>query len=216
MTPNRHGGRRATTRSAGLPRGGFWLVVVGLGVLVCWSSVASAQVEINPRHEYNVKAAYLYSFGRYVQWPRGAFAGPDSPFVLGVLGEDPFAGALDRIAQTKRIQNRPIVVRRWKSLSEYESCHILFISRTVSLEEQMEVIRRLGDRPVLLAGDAPDFASRGGTLSFFVDVETVRFEINVNTVRRQRLTINAKLLKLAAIVEDPNAKTTSQNRNLSQ
>lgn len=163
----------------------------------------AAPVSVNPQHEYNVKAAFLYSFGRYVDWPPTVFGGREAPFVIGVLGEDPFGGALDRIAESKQIQRRPIVVHRMSSLEAYRPCHILFVPKTTSKEIQAAAIQKLGKSPVLLVGDEAGFARWGGTVSFFVEEDTVRFEINVDSVRRQRLTVDAKLLKLAVIVQDP-------------
>lgn len=181
--------------------------VLAVVVLLC-SPLRGADAEpvatvVNPQHEYNVKAAFLYSFGRYVEWPSGVFQNSEAPFVIGVLGEDPFGGALDRIAQSKRIQQRPIVVHRMTSMDDYRPCHILFVPRTTSPEEQAAAIKRLGRLPVLLVGDEAPFARGGGTVGFYVDEDTVRFEINVATVRQQRLTVDAKLLKLATIVQDP-------------
>jgi hypothetical protein len=94
------------------------------------------------------------------------------------------------------------LVRRWKSLDEYQGCHILFVSKTTTAEQRAAVVRQLATKPVLLVGESPGFTQAGGTLGFYLDRDTVRFELNVNCVKRQRLTVDAKLLTLATIVEE--------------
>jgi hypothetical protein len=159
----------------------------------------SGQTVIDPRQEYNVKAVYLYSFGRYVVWPKSAV--PDGkPFTIGILGSDPFAGALDRIAQKKKIAGKRIAIRRFASVADYQPCHILFLSRSVTADEQAAVVKKMGRQAVLLAAETAGFAARGGTINFFLSDGTVRFEINVDAAKRQGLSIDAKLLSLAKLV----------------
>jgi hypothetical protein len=150
--------------------------------------------------EYAIKAAYLYQFGRYVQWPAQSFAGVDSPLVIGILGPDPFGGILEEIARTKRVEGRPIVVRHFASLAEYTACHILFIAAPVSPEQEAVVIQKLHGTPVLLVGESPKFAERGGTVNFFQEENRIRFEINPEVAKQDQLKISSKLLSLAKIV----------------
>ena len=150
--------------------------------------------------EYAIKAAYLYQFARYVQWPPDAFGNENSPLIIGVLGSDPFGGILDEIARTKRIEGRPLVVRRFATMAYYTPCHILFVSSSVSPEEQAEAIKRARGSPVLLVGEEPGFAEQGGTINFFKDQNKIRFEINTETAKRDKLKISSKLLSLAKIV----------------
>jgi uncharacterized protein DUF4154 len=158
---------------------------------------------IDRRQEYNVKAVFLYSFGRYVDWPAETDEKIGRSFVIGILGEDPFGGALDKIAKTKQVENRPIVVRRWKSFEQYRPCHILFVPRTTLPEQQAAAIGNLATEHVLIVGETPGFAEQGGTLNFFIEGESVRFEINITAVRRQTLAVDGKLLRLATTVAGP-------------
>lgn len=155
---------------------------------------------IDPRQEYNVKAVYLYSFGRYVTWPSMAFDSNSSPFVIGILGEDPLGMAIDQIAQLKKIQGRAIVVRRFASLDSYRPCHMVFVAKSVPPEEQVAVIAQSRSKPVLLVGEFPGFAAQGGTVNFFMSGDTVRFEINREAAKAQGLEIDARLLSLARFV----------------
>ena len=98
---------------------------------------------VNTRHEYNVKAAFLYGFGRYIEWHGDTFEKNKGAFTIGVLGEDPFGGALDRIARQKKVQGRTVVIRRWKSFDQYEPCHILFVPRTTNAAQQSAASNRV-------------------------------------------------------------------------
>ena len=158
------------------------------------------QTVVDPRQEYNVKAVYLYSFGRYVAWPDNSMS-EGEPFTIGILGGDSFGGALDRIAQQKKIGGKRIVIRRFESTADYQQCHILFLSKSVPAEERSASIKMIGTQPVLLVAESPGFAVRGGTINFFLSDSTVRFEINVNAAKRQGLSIDAKLLSLARLVK---------------
>jgi hypothetical protein len=147
--------------------------------------------------EYELKAVFLYTFGRYVQWPGKAFAEESASFVIGIIGEDPFAGALDKIAAKKTIQGRRIVVRRFASLEEYrQPCHILFVSRSLAPEQQSAVIAKTQGAPVFVVGESPGFAKQGAAANFVVEGDRIRFEINAAAARQVQLSMDAKLLSL--------------------
>jgi hypothetical protein len=150
--------------------------------------------------EYAIKAAYLYQFARYVEWPADAFVNEQSPLVIGVLGTDPFGAILEEIAIKKRVEGHPIVIRRFASGSDYTTCHILFISSSVTPEERAAAIRKVQGTPVLLVGDEPGFAAEGGTINFVMEENKIRFEINTEVAKREQLKISSKLLSLAKII----------------
>ena len=156
-----------------------------------------AEPAISVPNEYTVKAVFLYSFGRYIEWPENTFRNASDPFVIGIVGEDSFGGALDDIAAKKTIQDRRIVVRRFASPDQYKQpCHILFVSRSLPPDQQTALIRKTQAAAVLVVGETPGFAENGGGANFFIDGDRVRFEINVDTARRSRLRMDAKLLNL--------------------
>jgi hypothetical protein len=188
--------------STAIWRRAFFFLFVAVVVQSLSLAPVQSQTIIDKKSEYNVKAVYLYSFGRYVAWPDDAFASKQSALVIGVLGDNPFGGALLRIAQTKSVQGRSIEIRRFAPGDDCAGCHVLFISNTVPLETQKEVLNQLRDQHVLLVGEEQGFALRGGIISFFIEENTVRFRINVEVAQSHRLSIDGKLLSLAKIVGD--------------
>jgi len=172
-------------------------MLVGSLLLLCFGRAAIyGQEMIDERLEYNVKAVSLYAFGRYVTWPEEAFASADDPFVIGVIGGNPFGNALDRIAAKKTLNGRPIVVRSITNPAEYAQCHIVFVPRTISSETEVELFRQVAGKPVLLVGESPGFANRGGIINFYQSGNNIRFELNPDKGVESRLSLNAKLLTL--------------------
>jgi hypothetical protein len=197
--------RNALLRSIPSVGLGIWATAMfffaGQGAIV-WGQSPDATDEINPQYEYNVKAAFLYSFGRYVEWPKDAFDERSGAFVIGVCGEDPIGQVLDRIAQSKTIQGRRIIIQKMATIEELQPCHILFVSHSIPPAQQITVINKMRDKATLLVGEVPGFAERGGGINFFVEGGTVRFEINVEAVRQEKLMLDAKLLNLGKKVSD--------------
>ncbi|MBN2578186.1 MAG: YfiR family protein [Pirellulales bacterium] len=192
-------------KSRGLFRSAL-VTVFAAGALALPVHFASAQAaaDVQLQQEYEVKAVFIYSFGRFVEWPPSVFASKHAPFRIGVLGKDPFGGALDQIARLRKIGDRRIVIDHFPSLSDYHPCQVLFVPKTTPPEEQMAAIKKLGTQPVLLVGEEPNFTQQGGTINFFLDQDSIRFSINAETVKRQHLSIDAKILQMAALSEGDN------------
>ena len=153
--------------------------------------------------EYLIKAGFIYNFAKLVEWPTISFAQPDSPIVIGILGEDPFGATLDRIVADKKINGRGFAVKRVKwsrDFKDLRDCNILFVSS--SEKEHIEsVIDAMKGLPILTIGDAPGFAKRGGIINFMLEDNKVRFEVNVEAAKHADLTISSRLLTLARIVQ---------------
>jgi len=172
--------------------------IVALCVLVGILSGAQAQ---RPT-EYQVKAAFLFNFAKFVEWPDSVFEDARAPIVIGVIGNDPFGADLDQAVKGKIVRDRKLEVRRMPSLEEGETCcHILFIS--ISESKRLKAIfSALRHRNVLTVGDMDGFCRNGGAVGFFLSRNKVRFEINADVVTRSGLKMSSKLLKLARIVTD--------------
>lgn len=161
----------------------------------------AAEPPPDPGLEYQVKAAFLYNFAKFVAWPPEAFPDPDSILVIGVLGRDPFGAILDRAVQGKTVNGRTLVVRRFPSLADLAPCHILFVSASERgrLKETLEAVR---GGSVLTVGEVDDFTRRGGIVNLGVVEGRVHFEINIDAAARAGLTVSSKLLSLSTIVRD--------------
>jgi hypothetical protein len=150
--------------------------------------------------EYTIKAAFLYHFLTYIDWPAGTFTGETQPFVIGVFETDPFGAVLDKIAATKDVGGRPIEIRRLASPEKLVECHIIFIPGSVDPAVQKNVLSLLANSHVLAVGEADDFVELGGAAQFFVEGNKVRFAFNTDVVNRNNLKVSSKLLSLAKIV----------------
>jgi YfiR/HmsC-like len=152
-----------------------------------------------PAPEYAVKAAFLYNIAKFVEWPADAFAGPASPIVFFVFGEDPFGDALKSL-KGKTANGRPIVVRYAANLGELERCHLLFVSASEK-SRLPKILQATKDWNVLTVGDVDGFARDGGTINLVNEEQRIGIEVNMEAAQRTRLQISSKLLGLAKIVK---------------
>jgi hypothetical protein len=155
--------------------------------------------------EYRVKAAYLYQFGKFVEWPAAAFPSPTATLTLCVVGDDPFGPVLDDTVRSKTIAGHAISVVRVSARADLHACHILFLSADQS-SALAQIVERTAGSPVLIVGEAPDFARRGGAVNFVLQQNRVLFEVNPRAAARGGLRISSKLLSLARIVADGDVK----------
>jgi len=161
-------------------------------------SVAPAGAQSEPPTEYQIKAAFLYNFAKFVEWP-DAFADPHAPIVLGIVGEDPFGSVLDKIVLGKTVNDRGLVIKRLKEGPDLRNCHILFVSSS-ERKHMPQILESLQGSSVLTVGETDRFAQSGGVINFILEENKVRFEINSETAARAGLKISSKLLALARIV----------------
>lgn len=155
---------------------------------------ASAQA---PVREYLVKAVFLYNFSQFVEWPPSAFNGNNAPFIIGILGPDPFGSFLDETVAGEKMNGHPMVVQRYADLKEVKACHILFIN----LPNQADVLAALNNRSMLTVSDKDNFARIGGMIRFFTEKNKIRLQINPSAARAANLIISSKLLRVAEIIE---------------
>lgn len=174
---------------------GLWLWAGGNPALA-----ASQEVVGVIDREYAIKAAFLYHFSNYVEWPADCFSSPDQPFVIGVYGKNPFGAMLDEVAHKKKVDGRAIEVRVVDSIAEARRCQILFVPNSVPRNVQDAVLKATVQYPVLVVGEADDFVDRGGNVEFFVEGNKVRFAFGADAVKRDDLKVSSKLLALAKII----------------
>jgi hypothetical protein len=163
--------------------------------LVLLSTGARGQVT----DEYRVKAAFLYNFAKFVEWPPQAFKTPSDPIVIGVLGKDPFGGALVEAVAGKVVGSRAFQVREMADAQQAVRCNILFVSSS-ERKRLGALFSQIPSTGILTVGESDNFNAEGGIVNFKIEAGTVRLQINVEAARRQQLHLSAKLLSLAQIV----------------
>ncbi|MGB7189546.1 MAG: YfiR family protein [Acidobacteriaceae bacterium] len=171
------------------------LMRLGCALLGCLLFVPLLPAQ--PLSEYDVEAAYLYDFGKFVRWPADA---PKPPtFDICILGRGPFDGTLDRIIANNRIGGRPIQKRILSSPAQADGCAILYIADSEA-NNLRGILDALGDRQSLLVSGMPHFAQSGGTIQFVVEGDRVRFMVNLDAAAKCHLTLSSELLKVALSV----------------
>jgi len=146
--------------------------------------------------EYEIKAAFLYNFAKFVQWPPQAFAHDSTALQIGILGRDPFGSFIDRIVAGKRIESRKLYVRRYLDIREVENCQVLYISR--SQERWLpEITRQARAQHILTVGESDSFLEVGGIIRLLTEGNKVRFEIDPKHAAESELVISSRLLRLA-------------------
>ena len=148
--------------------------------------------------EYQIKAAFLFNFAQFVEWPSASFRDPATPFAIGILGDDPFGPTLDQIVQGESIGSRKLTIRRSRRLDDLKSCQLVFVGRSEQ-EHLRDVLDALGNTPVLTVSDIDGFASSGGMIGFYLDQNRIRFEINPQRAQKQGLKLSSQLLSLGRI-----------------
>jgi hypothetical protein len=146
--------------------------------------------------EYELKAAFLYKFASFVDWPDAVSSGP---LCIGVLGPDPFGLALDEVVKGKSFHGRSFEIRRFKAGHEPDNCQILFIS-PMEPKKLRAVLDRLQGAAVLTVGDVPGFCASGGMINLGLAGDKVQLEINVEASLTAGLHLHSRLLSLARIV----------------
>lgn len=160
--------------------------------------LASAHAQQSKPEEYQVKAVYLYNFGKFIDWP--PVAARDDSFAICVLGRDPFGAALDSTVAGESIHDKKLVARRIPAAQEAANCRILFISDSEAgrVKQVLSTVEKNG---VLTVSDLPDFTANGGMIQFVVRENKVRFEVNLTATEKAGLTLSSQLLKVATDVK---------------
>ena len=160
---------------------------------------ASMRGQASKPTEYEVKAAYLYNFGRFVEWPAAVTQTQSDSFSICVLGQDPFGPSLNAVLADETIAGKNVVARQISTPTDAVNCRVLFISSSESARLK-QIFAALGDASVLTVSDLPQFTQRGGMVQFILEGSRVRFEVNLATARHAGLKLSSELLKVAVNV----------------
>ena len=169
-----------------------------LSALILWFGAATLLAQTVAK-EYRIKAAFLFNFSQYVEWPPDAFKDANDPLTYCTIGDDPFQGVLDESLNAKSAGKRPLQVHHLRPPENFQACQILFIG-TNEKKRVAEVLETLKQSPVLIVGESSHFAQQGGTVGFLSEDNPVRFEVNLDAAQRARLNISATLLSVAKTV----------------
>ena len=155
--------------------------------------------------EYQIKAAFLFNFAQFVEWPSAAFADASAPISIGVLGDDPFGPVLDQTVQGETINHRKLIIQRSQRVEDLKGCHLVFISKSEK-SRLTDIFDSLGSASILTVSETENFARRGGIINFYLDGNKVRFEINADAAQRKGIKISSQLLKLGKVIGAERAK----------
>jgi hypothetical protein len=159
-------------------------------------AAGAGRAQESPLTEYQLKAAFVYNFAKFVEWPPAAFGEATAPMVIGILGENPIRGDLDRAIRGKTINNRPLMIKEPHSAAEWTNCHILFISPSEK-KRLPEILGSLIGASVLTVSETDGFTEAGGMINFISEGNKIRFHINEAAAKTAGLKISSKLLSLA-------------------
>lgn len=156
--------------------------------------------------EYQVKAVFVFNFAHFVDWPPQSFTSPGEPFVIGILGDDPFGSRLDDAVRGEQINQHPLSVRRFRNVGEITDCQILYIDRSEGAQLD-QILAALDHRGTLTVSELEGSSERGVMIQFITENNRIRLRINVESARAAGLTISSKLLRPAEIVTTQGAGT---------
>jgi hypothetical protein len=164
--------------------------VAGLGLI----SMVMARVQ--PTLDDRVKAAYLYNFARFVEWPAEAFPTPETKFVIGVVGDSDFADYLRATTAEHTVNGRPIsVVSLEPNSSQINRVHVVFVTNEIS--DPTPVLQKASGSDVLTVGESRSFTRQGGMIRFVIENDALRFSVNSTAVDRSHLKISSQMLQFA-------------------
>lgn len=167
-----------------------------LAAIAALTLVCASLAQTLATGEYDVKAAFLFHFAQFVEWPGETFKDANSPLTYCTIGDDPFHGALDTILSGKTLGTRPFHVLHFKQSQEIQGCQVLFIGAG---ERKLlpELLAKAKTNSVLTVGESEHFAPEGGMIGFVLEGNKIRFEINLEAAQKARLKISSRLLALA-------------------
>lgn len=176
------------------------------GFVLCLLCFAVAQPLAT---EYQVKAAYLLDFGKFVTWPAATAPKSSDAFSICVLGDDPFGTTLDNTVRGEKINGRPVTARRIRGIQDARGCNVLFVSDSGERLSR-KTLSALNKSGMLTVSDAQGFWENGGIIQFVFSGNRIRFEVNLDAAQEAGLSLSSELLKVASAVHGKNATGGAQ------
>lgn len=178
-----------------------------LSALLCWA-ISAAPASAQSVSDDQVKAAYLFNFAKFIEWPAEAFDKADVPMNFCALGRSPVVDELDSSVRGKSINGHTIVVKHLHGPEEIKGCHLVFLAASAG-KQQQKLLQAAKGSSILLVAEGSGFARAGGTINFIMEDGRLLFEINIKAAEIAHLKISSKLLSLARIVS-PNEERQGQ------
>jgi hypothetical protein len=176
----------------------WYILLLVIGLVQAASGRFPAIADDSSAREYELKAAFIYKFAQFIEWPAAAFSSESDPIVVATIGDDPFQGSLDRVMAGKSVGARPMAVAHFGGVDQIQRCHVLFVS-AANAGDLPAILRKVGKSPVITIGEQDDFCQGGGIIQFLVEDGKIHFEINTDAADAAGVKISSRLLKLAKI-----------------
>lgn len=171
-----------------------------LSLIVLLAAALQVRAEATAFDEYQVKAAFLYNFAKFVEWPPGTFARSNDPIAICIIGQNPFGSTLEDMVQGKKVGERAFVVRRLPDTQQATGCQILFIG-AAEWKRTPAWLEALKGSGILTVGETDDFTALGGIITLRLEGPRVHIQISLDTAEHAKLKVSSKLLSLAEIVK---------------
>ena len=168
-------------------------------ILFLLSGFTNVRSQSSSVKEYQIKAVFLYNFTHFINWPEAAFESQYAPFIIGIVGRDPFGPSLEDAVEGERIGSHQIRIKRYNSINEIEKCHILYVG-TQDPDEIKAVLKAVARKNILTVGDSPNFIRWGGMIRFYTDQNKIRLQINNSLAKTAGLRISSKLLRVSQVL----------------
>lgn len=175
-----------------------------IALIVAFFSFQQLQARTGQTPEYQVKAAFLYNFTQFVDWPPEAFSSSSAPFVIGIIGPNPFGAYLEELVEGEMIGDRQIIVKNYKDIEELDECHLLYMN-IPETEQTKQTLIALNNRSILTVGSSDSFVRSGGMIRLYRAENKIRLEINVKQIKFAQLNVSSKLLSVSRVF-DPRGK----------
>jgi hypothetical protein len=169
-------------------------------LLMALALVGSVSAQTRIARAQDLKAVFIFNFTQFVEWPATAFADEKSPFVIGIVGEDPFGNTLDQLVANEAVHNHKIIIHRYRDPEDISTCHLLYISPSAAARGE-HLVQSIKDKSTLTVGETESFMTHGGMIRFVITQNRLRLVINSKAAEAAQLVISSKLLRLADIFD---------------
>ncbi|MBN1782400.1 YfiR family protein [bacterium] len=155
----------------------------------------------NQPSEYEIKAAFIYNFAKFVEWPAFSKQVEMDSLVIGILGHDPFGYILEKVIGGKTVGGKTLLIRRYSRVDQVSDCHVVFISDSEN-QKLRSILNVLNSKNILTVSEMDQFAQHGGMIQMYMENKRIRFAVNIDAVENAELKLSSKILNLADIVRN--------------